>query len=265
MLFNYAPQNEDIIILSGGEPSIYPKLRPLLEAIRAHSACKVVMYSNGSGLCSADTADAIARYVDRVTLSCYGDSAVHDWYAGRKGAFATLKKAADSLCKARKGLKRASILELKYVRATENISVLPLLNELAQPDQVGSVVLSRMLSDENETSARVGVDDAVVCDITSLQADRRWDKVPLKLVDVLPCSLGLDIFDEIRADHPHRAVQEVVFFDGAHPQGNPICFARQASFSPQCVSCDLQTICGTTATCYGALCRAQGRWCYAEE
>jgi hypothetical protein len=265
MFSSYGSQEGDIVILSGGEPSIYPGLRSLLETIRRYSACKLVMYSNGLGLCSTDTTDAVARYVDRVTLSFYGDGAVHDRHAGREGAFATLQEAADRLCRAREGLEHVCALELKYVRAAEGVSVLPLLDELARPEQVGSVVLSRMLPGGSWNSAGVAQDGVIVRDIATLRADERWSMVPLKLVDVLPCSLGQNLFAEIRDDHPQRAVQKVVFFDGMHSQGKPIRFARLASFTLQCASCDMQAICGTTATCYGALRHEQGRWCYAEE
>ncbi|MEG6505550.1 radical SAM protein [Nitratidesulfovibrio sp. 1201_IL3209] len=265
MLLRYDPQEGDLVILSGGEPSIYPGLRSLLETIRTHSTCAMVMYSNGSGLCSPDTAEAVAHYVDRVTFSCYGDEVVHDRHAGREGAFATLAEAVDRLCRARKNLENACALELKYVRAVESVPVLPLLNELALPEQVGSVVLSRMLPVENGNSAVVGHDAAAVRDIMALQTHERWSRVPLKLVDMLPCSLSRDLFDAIRADSPQRAMQEVIFFDGTHPHGKPIRFARLASFTSRCASCDLQAICGTTVTCYGALRREQGRWGYAEE
>lgn len=126
-------------------------------------------------------------------------------------------------------------------------------------------MLSRMLPVGSLNSAGVAHDGVTARDIAALRADERWSRVSLKLVDVLPCSLGRKLFDEIRADHPQRAVQEIVFFDGTHPQGNPIRFAHLASFTLRCAACDLQAICGTTATCYGALRHEQNRWCYADE
>ncbi|WP_300683050.1 radical SAM protein [uncultured Bilophila sp.] len=261
----YSPKEKDIIILSGGEPSMFPNLSMLLKTIRESSSCKIVMYSNGAGLCTASTAQAVARYVDRVTLSYYGDEIIHDRYAGRKGAFAILKKAVEELIKAREYLTHTCALEVKYVRASDDIPLLPLLDGLTTPNQVESVVLSRILSVEVQCNPVLQQDSAAMRDILELREHKRWSRTILKLVDILPCSLGQELFDEIQGDYPQRAVENIIFFDGMYPEGKMIRFSPLALFDRRCSSCGLQSVCGTTATCYGALRRERGHWYYAEE
>lgn len=263
MLFSYAPQKNDILILSGGEPSLYNNLCLLLELIRKHSECKIVMYTNGSGLCAMNVATIVAQQVNRITFSFYGDNIIHDQYAARNGAFTTLQHAIKNIIVARSELQNHCNIELKYVRVINDMPIFPLLKKLSPLDQIESLVLSNMLISENKKTVKRN--SGTLNDIKVLKNNSILAKIPLKLVDILPCSLGRNIFKNIIADTPQRTIEQVIFFDGTHKRGKIIRFSAYASFNQKCSSCALRSICGTTATCYGALCYSHDHWCYVEE
>jgi len=265
LLENFVPKEEDIIILSGGEPSLYPDLISLLQLIRKHTSCQIVMYTNGFGLCSEIITEAIVRYINRVTISFYGNDSVHDFYAGKIGAFSTLKSAIHKFCKLRTKFKSKCLLELKYVSPPIGTPILSILDSISSSHEIDSIVLSRILTINNYEFTKYQIDDITISNINLLQYQDRYKNIPLKLVDLLPCTLGNQLFNEIFNSNPQRLAYEILFFDGNHPEGMPIQFAKSASFSARCALCKLKTICGTTLTCYGALCKFHGKWHYADE
>ncbi len=84
------------IIILGGEPSIYPHLREMIEFMSG-LGLSMEMFSNGSGI-DRDTAAFLARHRVRVALKLNSkDQEIQDRLAGREGAHQIMLQALEHL------------------------------------------------------------------------------------------------------------------------------------------------------------------------
>lgn len=263
----YAPDDGDIIIISGGEPSLYEDISSLLYYIRKRSACRIVAYSNGEGWGDTEKLEAAASCLDRITLSCYGLVGEHIWQSGNERSFENLYYAFTMFESQRKSIDCSLSIEFKYVSTRHApCRVEKILASLEHSVQLDSIVLSRMLGEHGELCSQSLWAETMAENLKVLRKDSRWSHIPLKLVDIQPCLLGKELFAEIEDARPIRMDKEILFFDGRNTNGKRLYFQKKAYFFPKCEICQLSSVCGTTATCYGALLwKKESGWSYADE
>ncbi len=111
------------IIILGGEPSIYPHLVEMLIFL-GENGLDIEMFTNGSGI-NKELAAILAQHKVRIALKMNSrDEQIQDKLAGKKGAFAIIQQALDSLQEA--GYPSEELfLAISTVICRQNIKELP--------------------------------------------------------------------------------------------------------------------------------------------
>lgn len=269
LLEEYAPAKGDIVILSGGEPTLHPEFAELAGEL-AKTPARIFLYSNGRAFADVRFAERAASLLDRITLSCYGGPEEHASLSGREESHALTRQGLRNLSALREQGGRAR-LEVKIVASAKMIerkrSLLQVLDDLIENGEADSLVVSRVLVERNAEAVEGEAVHAYLGEeLPGLWENRGWAASSTKLVDCLPCLLGEGIFSAIRAARPRQHRKEIFFFDPLRPRGGKLDLSSRAAFFERCDTCFARTFCGTTVTCYGALLRTGGNtWSHVPE
>ncbi len=112
------------IIILGGEPTIYPKIKELIDFIREQKL-QVELFTNGSGL-TPDMAHFLFTHKVRVVLKMNTfNRALQDKLAGKKGAYDIIHSALDTLKAAGYPQGQDAFLAVSTVICSPNFQELP--------------------------------------------------------------------------------------------------------------------------------------------
>ncbi len=169
------------VSLSGGEPTVYPALLPLIGEARS-IGYRVTMITNG--LISPQLIDDVATRLDGIAISFDGLAARHDAIRGRQGAFA---RATETL--ARLAAKDAPVAAAISV-TREAIPELPdlvdhLLQSGARALQIRPVALAGRARSATMFSALSAADQARLFLVVLALRDELQSRVPVQC-DLVP-------------------------------------------------------------------------------
>ncbi len=269
-LDRYRPKREDIVIVSGGEPTRHPNFLELTRTLET-SAARTFLFTSGIAFADQQFAQAALPTVDRVTFSLYGDSNEHNRLTGNPIAFQRLRAGFRHCVAMCRGTSPHVGVEIRIVAspslATQNCSIPRLLESIVEDALPDSITLSRILVDQDrDKQSRSKMHAYAAEQLERLKESHIWRAVPTKLVDYLPCLLGSRYFRDIQASRPTYINRAVFFFDGANPGGRELRSFHTATFFKRCTGCFAQRYCGTTLTCYGAIMRnRENVWTHVPE
>lgn len=228
----YSFNKNDIFIINGGEPTVSPKLKGILDFL-VEFECKIIIYSNGRLLYRFKEFFSYSNIYWIIPF--YGLKELHDKYTGVKGSFLE------------------TLSSLREINNTENISVKFLIHEESQINDffdlaeilrqnIHEIHISLIL--HNNFSQRYKLADKVNNLISYLQSN-----FVIKLSNIPLCRLNLGInLDELKmndiSEYYYIAEDEVV---------KKIDYDKNHKWSELCSNCSLRNICSDTNKKYRVL------------
>lgn len=255
LIETFEPNQEDLFILSGGEPSLSPYLIQILEILKNLKSPKII-FTNGSQFTDLSLMELICTSINRIVISFYGPGQIHDALA-HKNVYNTMCQGIHNLIKTRHSLGLNVQLDIKFIAnmsfVEEVADIRSLIHEIVGDNCIDGLVLARLLHRHP-----VSIDDIRTIHQWASQQIHYLEDFTLcksiKLVDYWPCLLDNNIFKAIEMSDVHKDKREMWFFDGKYPKGKLLDQEEyHASHLSSCSLCFANQFCGDSVTCYGAL------------
>lgn len=215
----------DIFVINGGEPTVSPKLKEILDNLM-EIGCKIIVYSNGRLLYKYK--EFLCHSNIYWIIPFYGLAEIHDKYTRVKGSFLE------------------TLSSLKEIKNTENISVKFLIHEEAQikdffdlaeilKQTINEIHISFILN--NNFSQRY----ILACKVNNLISYLQ-SKFVIKLSNIPLCRLNLEInFEKLKMNNIYK-----YYYIAENEDVKEIDYDKNHMWNEKCINCSLRNICSDT-------------------
>lgn len=264
----YEPTNDDLIILSGGEPTLSPFIYEILDKLSILPS-KTALYTNGRTIKDKEFSSFVCTHVDRIVFSVYGDKNIHNYYADNISSFEETFSGIQNAIQLKHQFPNLCI-ELKLICnkriVDENLDLFSII-DLDTINNIDSLIFGRLLQRTEPSLTELQYIHNWVCQ--QIEIYRSYSiKTPIKLVDFWPCLFNNNLFSEISQSNIKKHILEVLFFDAANFNGKILEYLNtyKAKQLSSCANCFANTFCGDSITCFGALYKENDKpWIHVPE
>lgn len=244
VLRKYAGEGFNHLNVTGGEPTLFPKLPELLTEAQS-LGYTTYMASNGTRTRKPEYFDRIAPVLNEICFSVHGiDAATHDGLTGLRGSHAGLMATLDFAAEA--GLR----MFFNIVAVRHNAHQIPAIVALAAAKGVDGILVSNLapegmgLESYGDLSIRLGQWPAIAAEAKQAVAGT---KSVLRFFGIPMCALGSartmsnDLYFDPRLTVERIRIPGKGIGIVAVRSFNP---HRERSYTPACASCGYRNMCG---------------------
>lgn len=239
----YDIKTQDRIIINGGEPTLHPYFKEILDDMFKTGA-EIVLYSNGRLIQNDMLCSYVLQRINRVVIPIHGNQAVHDAITQVKGSFSETEQAITQIAKSQ----YKSKLELKFIvndlMLKSNFSILDFLKKRSVLNN--HVVISGLVKTKvaqlntiiipNENDAGEYVVNTISQILPFVGG--------IKLIDFPLCTLPDTFLSFLNSlnDTTNKITFTYYFVDGNYPQGRIMEYNRQKTYY-KCNGCSIKKYC----------------------
>ena len=232
-LHNYKPDEGDLIVLNGGEPSIHPHFYDLLLTLQSKYQSDIAIYSNGSIL-NVSKLNTIKSANTFFVIPIHGNERMHDKITQVKGAFLHSLSNIKSLGQIEYRYKIKFIINEFMVSENFNISDF-IVNQQLDPEEI---IIARLNSTTKSRKNNVILPTSkeLVYYIQE-QIKQLYSKYKIKLLDFPPCYIN---------DHSLQIASvkiPVFYFNDISNKMDIRSYYKEIMIGSKCIDCVHRKIC----------------------
>lgn len=232
-LHSFRPDEGDLIVLNGGEPSIHPHFYDLLLTLQSEYQSDIAIYSNGSML-NVSRLNTIKSTNTFFVIPIHGNKEMHDKITQVNGAFSHSLSNIKSLNRIEYRYKIKFIINELMVSENFNIADF-LVNQQLNPEEI---IIARLNSTTKSRKNNVilPTNKELVYYIQE-QIKQLYGKYKIKLLDFPPCYINDCSLQIASVETP------VFYFNDISNEMDIRSYYKEIMIGTKCTDCDYRKIC----------------------